>query len=531
MLNIHRLLVSSCLVLFCAFLIAHAQPRNLSMRYKQTRDTQGDHLVIAGEADFPVSSVSLNAVAVRASGTQNLTIPAPTIVPTFSDPATIKGARFSVVLDFGPAGPLTDDMEALIVEATAQLVSLGADAGTMVKDRIKIDMQFVKSVRRLQKIADETPIASPNLSIGGITALDTAIFIRVNSNMSVRVRASAFSRANLLTPVANSDEVEIPSNGSALLKLSPLSPDSPYQVKVVETSPHPGRPAEERTIVQDLSSALLKTRSTIPTPSVSFQSGPDIKIVNNRSIRVPLTVTNSPRIKLTLEAQNDLGVFTPVESPSTQVLSVPTNSPQTADVRLPLQLTTLDAKTSYRLKVEGLTQFDEAASGPAILSNTFKGLGALLTKGVDLEFTSQGIKFLADTNQVPAKIEVKVGGTPQTFSYAASTAAGDPAFLLSYDVLRSALGTSAGDNPRLPLTIGVRAEDGSERENVISIALKIDPSELNAKPSNTKTKIASFVQELKSDPNLAPDRGRSIKVGDILKTGLSVLLRFLVPIP
>ena len=529
--KIYRLFVCSCLIL-CAFCITQAQSRNLSTQYKQVRDPQGDHLIISGETDFPVSSVTVSAIANRASGSQTLTIPAPTVTPIIKNLTEITGAKFSLTLDYGAGGQLADDLESLIVESKAQPSSATTSGTDAITNRMKIDMQFVNQVRRLLTVnADISPIA-PVLSVGAITVLDNAVFLRVNSNIAVRVKASAFRTGVSPTIIASSDEIEIPSNGSALLKISPLTADTPFQIKVTETSPHPGRTtAEELPVVADLSGTPLRTRATIAVPSVTFQTGGDIKVVNNRSLTIPLTVTNASRIRMTLEAQNDVGVFTPVENPKIELLSVPTNSPQTVNVKLSLLQTTLDSKTPYRIRVEGLTQFDEANPGPAILSNTFKGLGALLTKGVDLEFTSQGIKFLADTNQTPAKLEVKVGSTPQSFSYSASTASGNPTFLLTFDALKSALGTQAANDARLPLTIGVRAEDGSEREQVFSIAIKISPTELSSKPSGTKAKIASFVQEIRSDPNLDPDKGKSIKVGDIIKTGLSVLLRFLVPIP
>ncbi len=64
----------------------------------------------------------------------------------------------------------------------------------------------------------------------------------------------------------------------------------------------------------------------------------------------------------------------------------------------------------------------------------------------------------------------------------------------------------------------------------IAIALKMAIETAN-KPPAAKETITNFVQQLKSDTDVAPGRGHSVKVGDILKTGLGVLLRFLAPIP
>lgn len=524
-----RILIVFCLLLTALGTTSAQTSDQLSMQYNVIKDEKGEHLVISGETKFRTQSIVLRATAVRTSGEQVLSLPALTVTPKTSDLATVIGATFEQKLSFGSGGSLSDDLASLIVEVTAQPVPDGAAGSSPppVKNRMTVDMGFAKKVRRLLGVEEGSDFTPPEISIGSILELDTAILLKVNSNKAVRVRATAF-RSGSATPAATSDEKEIPSNGSTELKLTPLLVNTPYQIKILEISPHPGRNAVERNVVQDLGGGEIRTLQPIPIPSVTFQSGPDIKPINNRSIIIPLTVTNASRVRVTLLTRNEVDSPITVEE-TVQLISGPTTSPQTVDFKLPLRLTTLDPKTDYQVKVEGLTQFDEVQPGPSILSNKFKGLGPLLAKAVEMEFTSQGIKFKADTNRVRSKLEVKVntGGT-QPFTFASSVTGENPEYLLTYDAIKTALGTQTPDNASLPLAVGVKAEDGSEREQALAVTMKINASEI--KPG-AKTKVREFLNEVRSDPNITPGSGKSIKVGDIVNTGISLLLRFLVPVP
>jgi hypothetical protein len=518
--------------------MAQAQA-NLTASYKLLRDTAGDHLIISGRTDFPTESITFTGQATTTSGnTVTLTIPPAALVPTFGSGPVATGATYTRVIDYGIGKPLTPDMDFLNVKITAQpFVTTTNPNPTAVTAGMRLDMTFVKEhFSILNELArTQTPpsptLPVPSLSVAGATILDRTILLRVNSNQAAKVRAEATIRGTT-NVVSTSNEVEIPSGGQATLRIGNpnLNPGTNYDITVRETNPLGGRPPAQLLVNTNPSTgAPLQTLPQIPTPAVSFVPNAPLKIVNNRQIKIPMTGQNAPRVRLTLEAQDINGVWTAVEPPS--ITTISSNIGETPSALLRLQQNALNPQVSYRVKVEGLTQFDDADPGSSILSTTFNGLSPLLAQAVDLEFTADGIRFTANTNNTPAKLEVKVGSGAQSFSYSTSTTGGNPSFVLPFSTLQSAVSAAPNTDPRLPLAIGVRADDGSDREQNLAIALKINRAELTTKPSGAKERITGFVQDLRSGTQFAPNSGKSIKVGDILRTGLSLLLRFLVPIP
>jgi hypothetical protein len=544
----YRKRILGVVLLILMGLVTTKAQNTVQVKYKLVRNDTGDHLIVSGETSFPAQSVAITGTA-KTTGNNNVTIPT---IPASLNPlvtpgtAIVRAVTFSSTVDYGTGKALTPDMTQLTLNITADAVPVPpATSASPVATTVYVDMQFVNEhfskLTELDRVSREletalrdrpTPSAAPIISLGGATVLDRTILVRVNSNTAVKVKASAILRGSNPQVVASeSSEAEIPSGGQVQLRLANLNPNTNYDIVIREVSNVVGRQTVQLMVVSNpLDGSPLRTLNLIPNPTVTFVPGVPYKVINNRQIKIPISATNASRVRLTLEAQDINGVWTPIEGPITTTITA--NAGEAPFTVFPLRQTVLNPQVTYRVKVEGLSQFDDADPGVSILTTTFSGLSPLLAQAVDFEFVQDGIKFTANTNNVPAKLEVKVGTAPQTFSYATSAASGNPSFTLPFAALQAGMGAAPNENDlRLPLVIGIRADDGSEREHTLAVALKINRGELTSKPSNAKQRIGEFVQDLRSTNTFQPGQGKSMKMGDIFRTGLSVLLRFLLPVP
>ncbi len=463
MISLTRYILSTLLLLTPVVIQAQTQQQTkvLKMQYKSLRDTSGDHLVISCNANFPTQAIVFTGVAKSANGTTTLTVP-PASTTSITEGAKVIGAASTLSLAIGEGKPLTSDMLSLTVSASSQPIVETPQPGDPITSEMIIDMQFVNDyvakvaeVTRLGALAQTCSTEVPTIGYSNVTPLDTSISLKVSSNHAVKVKAEARLKGTANRDGAPSDEIEIPSFGSGSVRVTRLAPNTPYEIHILETSQHPGRAnALDITVLTDSAPtpAPLKTIVALKTPSVSFQSGPgsEMKVIQNQRIDIPPTISNAPRIRLTLQTSNALGVFEDAEPPAVFPGKPTPDTSETLTAQFKLKQTTLSPSTLYRLKVEGLTQYDEIPAGPAILTDTFHGLPALVANGVNMEFTKDGITFSADTNHIPAQVEVRVGDTSQPFLYAHSEKNGNPSFALTFEDLKkglSAVTPAAGAAP------------------------------------------------------------------------------------